>query len=273
MKINQTKLTWGFTVGFSVLLLLPIFFMVQAERPWIKSTHLVTTRVPASREIIITPTQTVGQSFIAPSDNLARIDVIIRRPKNPAAEYILTVRALGNQEPAQGEIIREGIFKVKKIQEIGRFYFEPIKDAQGKRFYFSLAPAENTVDTAGLFVSATELEGGDFYLNHEKQLGDLIFQVHGREEISLGEFGKEFFSRLNQDKPWFLRTPLLYVYGILFLGLLVWLIYFLLQKMVFTSSKKLVLKSVILGGSWLLILIIYLYIQTQVAVVTLVGSF
>lgn len=271
MKFKKVWAVWIFTVLFGVSLLFPIYFMVRAEKPWIKSAHLVTSRLPTSEEAVINQEQTVGQTFMAPENDLARIDLIIKRPKNPAAEYVFSLRKLGGEEESvkDGELIRQGVFQVKKIQEIGQFYFEPIADSKGENFYFYLQTTENMTEPASLFLSVTDLENGDLYLNHERQEGDLIFQIYDQKNISWSEFGKDFFRRMNQNKPWFLQTPLLYGYMVLFFAFTIVAIFFLLKWLVFVDNQKLVLKSVVLGGCWLLVLIIYLYIQTQVPILWL----
>ncbi|MBI2453275.1 hypothetical protein HYV56_01080 [Candidatus Peregrinibacteria bacterium] len=258
-----------FSILFCFLLLLPFFFLELHSASWITSGHFQLRRGPDSKEIFVNLTQTIGQVFVAPFDNLGRIGLLMHRGENPRDRYIFHLQEIPpDNESFQlplAKDVRRGTFEVGKIRDIGFFEFEPLPQSSGKMYYFYLEPDTPTHQELGLFTSDGEFLDGASYINHTITSSDLIFQVYFKKNLNFLSFFRVITSRMSQYKPLFFKVPFLYFYWIFFFLSIFFLIRKLLLVFIFCENdwNRLKLRLLFLFFFWLIILSSYLWIQTQ----------
>ncbi len=170
-----------FTGLFSFFLFLPPFFLYLNELDWIESNHFNLQWITTSKEVALKTGETIGQSFVAEGNNLAKIAVRMHRGgKDSQSEYQFSLK----NNPFDSEALKKGTFSLQKVFRTAYFEFEPIPDSQGKTFYFSIQPMPNTKEPLGFFIAENNLPSGDFYLNEQKQPEqDLVFQVYYKNSL------------------------------------------------------------------------------------------
>jgi hypothetical protein len=152
----------------------------------------------------------VGQVFVAPLPGLYRIDIVLESIESSGEQSL--VFHLKADPSAQGDLWT-GQVRVGGTQS-GMFYafeFPPIRDSEGKSYYFYLEPADSASGgaVAVRYSSSTVLEGAGAYVNGRPVAGDLQFQTHytlrTRDRIGV------LLSRMAEGRPYMLGTEGFYV--------------------------------------------------------------
>lgn len=176
---------------------------------------------------------TIGQTFLAPMDDLQRIDVILRtygRKNTQDVTFFL------KQSPDSAEVIYQETFNASEVKnnQWRTFEFPPISDSAGKTFFFYFASADSTVGNA-ITVGGADgdyYNGGIVYVGPTPAEGDLAFRTYyglsPKEKLSiLGQ-------RLVEDKP--------SIWGDIRFYILLLALYGLISLRVFVELVKLVLR-------------------------------
>lgn len=126
----------------------------------------------------------IGQTFIAPRDNLARIDIMLGTHNRTNDKDIRF--ELWEIEPKRKQMVLD-TFNAAEVQNNMYFSlkFQKVLDSQGKKYKFSLLSRESTLKNS---ISAWMNEdniyrGGEYWLKDQRTKGDLIFRVYSKRPI------------------------------------------------------------------------------------------
>ena len=128
----------------------------------------------------INSTTTVGQTFIAPGNNLCAIRVMLfRGASQEEADITFRLNEIGNQD----EALRQINMPLAKIStDISRYFFifPPISNSMGKEYFFSFSssslPARNGASL--WYEPADSYSSGRMFVNGEPATGDLYFTTY-----------------------------------------------------------------------------------------------
>ena len=167
---------------------------------------------------------TVGQTFLASRNNLARIDLPIAtygRRNNHAIIFHLS--AISDQP----DDLVTMTLQPDEINPNGytRIHFPPIPYSAGKSFYFYLdSPDSIPGDAMSVYYNAADVyKDGQGCINGQPIVGDLAFRAYTREVFTLTDVWHDFISRASGDVPFFV------FYGTLLAAVLAGLIAITLQ--------------------------------------------
>ncbi len=132
----------------------------------------------------------VGQTFVATTDNVARIDVAMGTygRKNEAAVFF----RLWEEKPER-RLVRETVFSSAGVKN-NLFHpvrFKPVRGSLGKKYYFVFSSAESTYgNSLSIWMNPHDIyPDGEYFFRHEPRDGDLMFRVYSRQTVA-GEMGR-----------------------------------------------------------------------------------
>ncbi|MBN1992368.1 MAG: hypothetical protein JW953_06660 [Anaerolineae bacterium] len=142
----------------------------------------------------------IGQTFVAPRDNLQRIDVVLR---NYGRKNTHDVTFYLKPSPDSAEVLYQETFNASTVgnNQWRTFEFPPLPDSAGKTFFFYFASPDSIGGDAISVGGAT----GDFYDEGNAYLilgpaeGDLAFRTH--YGLSPAEKLTILGQRIVEDKP------------------------------------------------------------------------
>jgi hypothetical protein len=152
----------------------------------------------------------VGEAFVAPLPGLYRIDLVLESIE-PDGEGLLVLHL--KADPSAKKDLWTGDVHVGGMQP-GIFYtfeFPPIRDSEGKSYYFYLEPDDPAGGgaVAARYSSLALLQGSSAYVNGRPVAGNLQFQTHytlrTRDRIGV------LLSRMAEGRPYMLGTKGFYV--------------------------------------------------------------
>jgi hypothetical protein len=162
---------------------------------------------PINQEVFIFDTLeikgdlTIGQSFLAPIDNLQRIDVVLR---NYNRKNTHDVTFYLKQSPDAPEVLYQETFNASEITGSSQwrtFEFPPIPTSAGKSYFFYFASPDSVAGDA-LTVGGglgDFYDGGSAYLGPGPARGDLAFRTY--YGLSTSEKLSILAQRLVKNKP------------------------------------------------------------------------
>jgi hypothetical protein len=127
----------------------------------------------------ISTDNSMGQSFICPSNNMCAIRVMVSCSSPPQdGELYFVLKEAGN---GTGELYRISL-PLKNISDFNRycFFFPPIKDSKGKEYIFFFdAPSQEPDKAIALWYDRNDsYYDGSMQVNSTGSAGDLYFQVY-----------------------------------------------------------------------------------------------
>ncbi len=166
-----------------------------------------------------------GQTFTIQYNGLYRIDLYTatydRENTHPVVFRICTSPACNG-----GEELQRLEMPATQISNSGPtvIAFPAIAETAGRSLYFSVkSPGSFPGDAITIYRNDTDIyPGGQMYIDGQPTDGDIAFIAYTRETFTAAEIWNDFYSRANQDKPFFSFYCLLL--GLLFLALTVTLV-------------------------------------------------
>jgi hypothetical protein len=152
----------------------------------------------------------VGQTFVAPMAGLYHIEVSLMPPASDTARPVILHLTAGPAAPAD---LYTAEFTTAEIDPQGPmgFDFEPIRDSEGREFFFYLeSPGTPSNEAARVYYSPNStLEGAIAIVDGEPVAGDLTFHtmysLRTRERIGL------LLSRMAEGRPYLIGSKAFYV--------------------------------------------------------------
>jgi hypothetical protein len=164
---------------------------------------------------------TIGQTFVAPHPDLHRIDVFLATyARTNTHDVTFHLKA----SPESEEDIFAISFNASDVEDNAyrSFVFPPIRESEGKSFYFYLeSPSSTPGDAITVWMSNSDAyPEGSAYIDGEPVRGDLRFLTH----YSLGYLDKInlLLDRLAENKPYIFGDKRFYIFlGVIYLLLLI----------------------------------------------------
>jgi hypothetical protein len=164
-----------------------LFLLLQVYFFFIKTAE--TLDLDISPNTIPTPlifkTQTVGQAFVAESDNVSRVDIMIGtlgRPSDKDLIFKLYEIMTGST------LVRRVAVKASHLLNNGynAFVFPPLKKSNGRTYAFYLsAPAAYEGNAVCAWMNAANIyKKGTAYINGQPDRGDLVFKVYAQRPLA-----------------------------------------------------------------------------------------
>lgn len=125
----------------------------------------------------------IGQTFIAPRDNLARLDLMLGthdRENNQDVFFELW-------NVTSREIIVKKTFNASTVMNnrYNSVEFLQIKNSERQKFRFNLSSPKSTLkDSISMWMNKKNIyQHGDYFLNNNISQGDLVFRVYSKRPI------------------------------------------------------------------------------------------
>jgi hypothetical protein len=178
------------------------FYLIFLKRHYALDLDIAPNNQPSPN---IYADRSVGQTFFAKRNNLARIDVTLGTHKRINTRDVTFM--LREQSPERKEI-RSKVFNASSVKDNLYFPFEfkPIKKSKGKKYYFLFYSPESTQDNSICVWTNTQniYRNGQYLINHRPAGGDLIFRIYSKRPIftELGRIVRNYKGLFG--KVWFL---------------------------------------------------------------------
>lgn len=155
---------------------------------------------------------TVGQTFLAPSNNLCRIDIMMgtydRKSEDKIFFYLYELRGkkkvLLRQEEFPASTVKNNLYH--------EIRFKPVPEAKKKTFYFFLTSPEATSETAiSAWMNSRDIyRHGNYVFDGRPQRGDLVFRTYSKHNLfnSLGRVVRKYPGFMNNKYLFFLAAIL-----------------------------------------------------------------
>ena len=187
----------------------------------------------------------IEQTFIASRNDLSRVDFALDSYHPSAVPYLeCTLLEIETPEPLPRELTTEWILQhAKSVRHtrlngwllsghmFNRFSFEPLADSEGKHYLLTILAPEVRKGGASILLASPEerYESGAFFVNGERQRGDLAFRALYRQ--SRVKIIQRVLAKLTLQKSFPFSSSVVYyvLFGayiggvLLFLLLLVWI--------------------------------------------------
>lgn len=153
---------------------------------------------------------TIGQTFTAPYDGLCRIDVLMATYARENTEDVIF--HLRSNRESESDLVQINI-NGREIEDtqFRSFTFNPIRDSEGKSYYFFFDSPESVPgDAVTVWGTKKDLyAGGRAFRNHRPGQGDLTFLTY--YQPSSVDKVRILLDRLAQNKPLFWGDKRFYI--------------------------------------------------------------
>lgn len=204
----------------------PWLFLYWNEAHWINSKHLdLSWNLEGPFLKISKAKDSICQYFIAPEDDLARIDLMLSEGKGVYRFELF-------RDAGRFEILQSFSFENEaQNYDFMSFAFEPIVDSAGGEFAFCLSSNLEDQSASGVFLARQDYQGHGLSVGNELYEGkNLVYQVYSYDKsLSFREFLDILFRRMSQYKPGILKISYLYGVWALFYVVLFGVIYQLIR--------------------------------------------
>ncbi len=183
----------------AILFLLPLPWTVEAQ-PYSTS--------PITSEIV--GTNTVEQSFVANSDGLSGIDVLVgTNARQNNSDLTMELFDAGNPtEPLRSVTVSASQLADNQFH---RFEFDPIYDSAGRAYRARWQSADATAGNAVTFWAHRDdiLPQGAAYVGGQRWTGDLAFSLGYR--VTPASIIEGYIKRMSNDRPGVWSVPYFYL--------------------------------------------------------------
>lgn len=159
-----------------------------------------------AQTIKLNPSQTIGQTFTTLDENLQGIKIVIE-----PTQYPLKGEAQLLESPG-GEVLLARSFRLRMNQNLLEIPFKNLELDAGKTLYLELTANDTNKQAIPVLQADTPYNGGALYMNSEPYTEDMVFETHYQNTASLGERLITLSQHMSQYKPWWTKSPYLFLY-------------------------------------------------------------
>lgn len=169
----------------------------------------------------------IGQTFIAPSSNLNRIDIMMGTYDRQSQVKIHFF--LWEKKGKKLTLVRQGEFSAAEVKNnlYHEIKFEPIRDSKGKVYYFALSSPESTPETAiSAWMNDKNIyRHGNYIFDGQEKRGDLVFRTYSRHNLISS------LSRILRRHSGILASKSIFYSAIIIFECLSFLVFYLLLRL------------------------------------------